>query len=118
MGIAMDNLLDVKITRRGFGLSAAAATSVLAGFGSLPVLGQSIETPKRGGKLRVATDSQSTNDTFDSARFRYINDYVRGGSFYNTLTVLNAKGEPVPELAESWEADKDGALWVFKIRKG
>jgi peptide/nickel transport system substrate-binding protein len=87
-------------------------------FGALPAFGEGAGTPRRGGKLRVATDSQSTNDTFDSTRYRYINDYIRGRSFYSTLTLLNEKGEPVPEIAESWETDQAGAKWIFKLRKG
>ena len=31
---------------------------------------------------------------------------------------LNAKGEPVPDLAESFEPSDEAKKWVFKVRKG
>ena len=34
------------------------------------------------------------------------------------LTSLNDRLEPRPQLAESWEMEGDGCLWVFHLRKG
>lgn len=37
---------------------------------------------------------------------------------YNGLVELTPDLEPVPELAESWEIEEDGALYRFRLREG
>ncbi|WID99932.1 ABC transporter substrate-binding protein (plasmid) [Bosea vestrisii] len=74
------------------------------------------QTPRKGGRVRVAMAQQSTNDTFDSARFSNANDYIRGSAVFNTLTRLDPAGMPKPELALSWEANAAATEWRFKIR--
>ena len=37
---------------------------------------------------------------------------------YNGLVELTPELEPVPELAESWEIEEDGALYRFRLREG
>ena len=109
-----ENLMKfTRPNRRQFGAGVLGAAALLATSGR----SWSAEA-KRGGILRVATHSQSTNDTFDPAKFTYGNDYIRGRTFYNTLTVPNENNEPQPELAESWEPDQTGSAWTFKLRKG
>ncbi len=76
------------------------------------------EQPKRGGSVRLALLQQSTGDTYDSARFDKGNDYIRGTSVYSYLTRMDEKGEAQPEVAESWEANREATRWVFTIRKG
>jgi peptide/nickel transport system substrate-binding protein len=96
---------------RALGLGAAAA-----GLG-LPALAQ--ETPRRGGLLRVATYTQSTNDTCDPAKFVLAGDYLRARCFYNALTWLDTAGDATPDLAESFgAADDSQKLWRFKLRRG
>jgi hypothetical protein len=34
------------------------------------------------------------------------------------LTGLDANGNPVPELAESWQVSDDGLTWTFSLRRG
>ncbi|HWK47985.1 MAG TPA: ABC transporter substrate-binding protein [Stellaceae bacterium] len=75
------------------------------------------DTPKRGGRIRVAGTSTSTADTLDPAKQSLSTDYARCNMFYNTLAVLDGSLTPRPSLAESWET-KDGKVWLFKIRKG
>ena len=36
----------------------------------------------------------------------------------NNLTEVNADGEAVGELAESWETSADARTWKFNLRKG
>ncbi len=38
--------------------------------------------------------------------------------FFNGLVDLDENLEPVPELAESWEVEEDGALYRFNLREG
>lgn len=95
------------------GLTAAASNLLVAGAGRALAA-----TPKRNARLRVAMHSASAKDTLDPAKFSYSSDMVRGHSFYNGLTSLDGKAQPVPELAESFESNADATRWVFKLRKG
>ncbi len=74
------------------------------------------QTPKKGGKIRVAVGAGSTADTLDPAKGSGIADYVRHYMFYNCLTTIDTKLAPQMELAESITS-KDGALWNVKLRK-
>nr|NIS39827.1 peptide ABC transporter substrate-binding protein [Desulfuromonadales bacterium] len=39
------------------------------------------------------------------------------GCLHNYLTEIDAQGNLVSELAESWEGSDDAKTWVFKLRK-
>lgn len=93
------------------GMSLAAAEAMLS---STPALGQ---TPKKGGRIKVAGSSISPNDTVDPARQSFSTDYSRCTMFYNGLTALDGQLVPQPELAESFTHQK-ATVWVFKLRKG
>ena len=83
------------------GLLAGAALPIL------PVAAQS--APRRGGTLRVATYTQSTNDTCDPAKIVQTGDYLRARSFYNTLTWIDGDGRASPLFAEAF-AHMDDSL--------
>jgi peptide/nickel transport system substrate-binding protein len=108
------------LTRRQFTAGTLASGLALAAGGATIVGAPhpAPAAPTRGGRLRVATHTQSTNDTFDTTKYIYTNDYIRGTSVYNTLTILNEQGQADPELAESFEPNATATRWVFKIRKG
>ena len=40
------------------------------------------------------------------------------GQLRNNLVEINEAGEPMPELAESWEVSADARNWRFRLRKG
>ena len=44
--------------------------------------------------------------------------YIIGGKIQENLVDLDADGQPVGVLAESWEASPDGKTVTFKLRKG
>jgi peptide/nickel transport system substrate-binding protein len=75
------------------------------------------QTPRRGGRIRVAGVSTSTSDTVDPAKQSLSTDYARCNMFYNGLTSLDGKLAPQPALAESWETP-DATTWAFKLRRG
>lgn len=110
-------LTQQPITRRSFGGGLIAGGVVMA-TGSLVRSPGATAAPARGGTLRIALASQSTNDTFNSARYVYGNDYIRGTSVYSYMTRLDEKGDPQPEVALSWEPNASATRWTFKIRKG
>src|SRR6476660_2454404 len=74
------------------------------------------ETPKKGGRLRVAGSGTSTADTVDPAKQSFSTDYARCNMFYNGLTWLDWKLAPQLALAESIENDK-ATVWTIKLRK-
>jgi peptide/nickel transport system substrate-binding protein len=75
------------------------------------------ETPKRGGKLRVAGATASASDTLDPAKQSNQADYSRCNMLYNGLTSLDGSLTPQPALAERFDT-KDAKTWVFTLRKG
>jgi peptide/nickel transport system substrate-binding protein len=93
------------------GMSLAAAESVLK---TTPALA---ETPRKGGRIKVAGSSISPNDTLDPARQSFSTDYARCSMFYNGLTALDGQLAAQPELAESISHVK-ATVWTFKLRQG
>ncbi len=101
-------------SRRRFnqGLAAAGIAGTL-----LPLRRAYAGEPKRGGHLRIASYSESANDTLDPAKAIFSNDYWRCATFYNGLTRLDTKLQAVPDLAESWEPTDGGKRWTFRLSK-
>jgi peptide/nickel transport system substrate-binding protein len=97
-------------------LGAAGLSAAIAG----PIVGKAeralAQTPKRGGRIKVASQSSSTADTVDPAKQNNQTDYTRCFTFYNGLTRLDANLTPQPELAEAIES-KDATEWTIKLRR-
>lgn len=74
------------------------------------------QTPRKGGRITVATNGSGVNDTLDPAKQSNQTDYCRGFMFYNGLTVLDSSLTPRPQLAEEFTT-QDAKTWVFKLRK-
>lgn len=97
----------------------AAIAGGLAGAGLL-ALGRTqdvLAVPRRGGSIRIATQSSSTSDTLDPAKAALATDYVRLGMVYEGLTCPDAALNPVPMLAESLES-ADRRTWTIRLRRG
>src|SRR5439155_2512071 len=75
------------------------------------------QTPRRGGRIRVAGATAAATDTLDPAKQSNQTDYSRGMMLYNGLTVLDGSLTPQPALAESFTT-QDAKTWVFTLRKG
>jgi peptide/nickel transport system substrate-binding protein len=102
---------DVMRTLLAGGMLASTAGGLLTHAGTAYA-----QTPKKGGKIRVAVGAGSTADTLDPAKGGTIADYVRHFMFYSCLTTIDTKLVPQMALAESITT-KDGALWTVKLRK-
>ena len=72
--------------------------------------------PKPGGTLRVAWEADATG--FDPGFSRGIQAYYLKGNIFNPLVTVDADLNFVPELAESWEAQENGKVYVFHLRQG
>ena len=100
-------------TRRDLnrGLIVSAIGSALAIGG--PAFAQ---TPKRGGKIRVAfVGSPVKVDPHTAAGAE---EWAMLRSVYDSLVYSDATLSPQPELAERWEGSKDSLQWTFFLRKG
>jgi peptide/nickel transport system substrate-binding protein len=102
---------DVMKTLLAGGMMASTAGGLLTHAGNAFA-----QTPKKGGKIRVAVGAGSTADTLDPAKGGSIADYVRHFMFYNGLTTIDTKLTAQMELAEAIST-KDGVLWNVKLRK-
>ncbi|MEJ2638093.1 MAG: ABC transporter substrate-binding protein [Desulfosarcinaceae bacterium] len=108
-----------KLSRREFiarmsalGLAAAVSPTL---FGSTA----HAAGPRRGGRLRLGLNGGATSDTLDPGiQLAMMPQTLVYGTLANSLVEIDADGQPVPELAESWESTPDAKKWIFKLRKG
>ncbi|MBP0624864.1 ABC transporter substrate-binding protein [Cupriavidus consociatus] len=98
-------------------LLAGGMQATLAGSLASQAVEVHAQTPRRGGRIRVAAGTASAADTLDPAKQANQNDYVRCNIVYNGLTSLDASLTPRPALAESFNTT-DAKTWVFALRKG
>ena len=98
-------------------LMAGGMQAGLAGGLATTALSVHAQTPKRGGKLRVAGATAAATDTLDPAKYSNQTDYSRGMMVYNGLYALDGSLTPQPALAEKADT-KDAKTWVFTLRKG
>ena len=94
------------------GMSAATAGLLIGDAGRALA-----QTPKRGGRIKVASQTSSTADTVDPAKQNNQTDYTRCFTFYNGLTRLDASLAPQLELAEAIESDSGATVWTIKLRR-
>jgi len=98
-------------------LAAAGMQAALAGSIATAAATAHAQTPRKGGRIKVAGSTAAVSDTLDPAKQSNGTDYVRGFMFYNALTYLDGSLTPQPQLAEEFTT-KDAKTWVFKLRKG
>ena len=107
-----------KLSRRQFMQGALALGVSMTSALSLVDVAQAA-TPKKGGRMRIGITGGATSDTLDPGQI--LDSYmlnVQFGQLRNNLTEVDANGELIPELAESWEATPDAKTWHFKVRQG
>ena len=98
-------------------LTAGGMQATLAGGLATLATTAHAQTPRKGGRITVASLSSGVNDTLDPAKQGNHIDYCRGFMFFNGLTVLDGSLTPRPQLAEEFTT-QDAKTWVFKLRKG
>lgn len=108
-----------KISRREFiALASALGVSAALSSGVFPNIAQASE-PKKGGRLRMGLNGGATSDNLDPGiQLAMMPQVLVYGTLANSLVEIDANGQPVPELAESWESSPDAKKWIFKLRKG
>lgn len=118
LSILMKMFEQNKITRRQFvaqvtalGLTAAISPALLSGTARAGA-------PKQGGRMILGVTGGSTSDSMDPGTLTSNMNQNLNWQLRNNLVEINHKLEPVPELAESWEASPDAKTWRFKLRQG
>jgi peptide/nickel transport system substrate-binding protein len=108
-----------RLSRRAF-LRRATALGLAATLSPVLMPRQTYaDTPKRGGRLRMGLNGGATSDTMDPGiQLAMMPQTLVYGTLANSLVEIDGNGQPVPELAESWEASADAKKWIFKLRKG
>jgi peptide/nickel transport system substrate-binding protein len=96
-------------------LIAAGMYATLGGTAALAD-GSAARTPRRGGRIRVASLSSSTADTLDPAKGALSTDYTRHYTLYSGLTQFDANLQPQLALAEDIQSS-DQTLWTLKLRR-
>jgi len=120
-----DKDLVTKLAKGGFSrrevlkLSMATGVSLVAAE-QLLTDGKAVmaATPKKGGSLRMASNLHGPDDQLDPIVFTSTIDYTRGRATYNSLCQIGEGLVPNPDLAESFEPNKNATEWTFKIREG
>lgn len=106
-------------TRREVMSWLVASGATIAAAGSIVTSAKTAlaATPKKGGKLKFASDLHGPSDTLDPGLNTSTIDYTRGRCFYNSLCQVNDDTSTRPELAEEYSANADNSEWTFKLRK-
>jgi peptide/nickel transport system substrate-binding protein len=107
-----------RISRRDFLMQASALGITLAADTTLANKAALAETPKRGGRLKLAYVQAGLTETFDQTKMTNNIDGVRAAGCYNSLARVTRGMEPEPMLAEEWDAKPGAKEWSFKLRKG
>jgi peptide/nickel transport system substrate-binding protein len=93
----------------------AGAAALGLGLQMSPAL--AADTPKKGGTLKLGMEGGSASDSLDPRTYADSINITYGWQLWNGLVEVDAQGNPIPELAEGWEARPGAASWVFDLRK-
>jgi peptide/nickel transport system substrate-binding protein len=107
-----DTMTRLEMTRRTALLTSAAIAANVAN----PLRAFAQETPRKGGVFNVhyGAEQRQLNPSIQAST----GVYIIGGKIQEALVDLDANGQPVGVLAESWESTPDGKTITFKLRKG
>ena len=90
------------------GLTAAASLGACAN-------GQIIGFDKANRSLDICNQGEPLSLDPHKATGSWENNII--GNMFVGLTTENAKGEPIPGMAERWETSEDGRTWTFHLRR-
>jgi peptide/nickel transport system substrate-binding protein len=104
------------LSRRAFLATTGGTLAGAAAYGLVGEAEAGTRHPKRGGTLRFATRSDAAGlDPHHNTMYLVS---VPLAATTQGLLDLNAQSEPVPGIAESWEATADLLTYTFRLRKG
>lgn len=97
-------------------LAAATTCGILTASGVFPASAQI--SPRKGGTLRLGMSGGGRMDSLDPRTYADVIPVACSLMIWNSLVEVDAQGNAVPELAESWESRPGATEWIFDIRKG
>lgn len=102
------------MTRRPVTVSLVLLLTAMFCVHPVPAAGQ--DTPVRGGTLvvAIAADPGHLNPAITTSGATH----AAAELLYNGLVGRDERGDPVPELAESWQVDQGGTVYRFYLREG
>jgi peptide/nickel transport system substrate-binding protein len=107
-----------KVSRRDF-VQLALAAGFTATAGNAMFIKAVRAEPKKGGSARFGLAHGATTDTLDPVGYPdTFTQCAFWGGLSNSLTEIDAKGDIVADLAESFEPSDGARKWVFRLRKG
>ncbi len=117
----MDSLVSgakaKKVNRRQFMEGALAMGLTVSAASALWSKKVAAAEPKKGGYFKVGLDDGNTTDSLDPATYEGMFQICLSHTHRNYLTEITPQNVVGPELAESWEASPDAAVWRLKLRK-
>lgn len=115
---SLNDLTQLKATRRGLMKGAAALAAGFAAAGHLTSVSYAQDTPQSGGSLIVGLKTEPS-DNIDPHVTPWAVSHNIMMNVYDTLVWQDpADGSFKPGLAESWEAAADGMSYTLTLRQG
>ena len=114
-------------TRRGQAAVAVGVVALIAGLSSAVAAPAGADRragvpdaakPKSGGSVNFGLEAETTGGFCIPDATLAASGLQVVAAIYDTLTVLNAKGEYVPYLAKSFEPNADFTQWTITVRPG
>jgi peptide/nickel transport system substrate-binding protein len=99
------------------GIAAVVAATTASASVALAAPHARVSQGKSGGTLTFGLEAETTDYCLSTARLA-ISGIQVVAAVYDTLTVPNAKGEPVPYLAKSVTHNPDYTEWTIRLRDG
>ncbi len=91
---------------------------LVAASACLAVSAQASTRPHYGGTLRLAMrDAPTSLDPADSSQPDSFAIRSLSRLVFDTLVVLDGRGQPQPEMSSSWQAEPGNQRWQFSIRR-
>ena len=104
----------LNLSRRG--ILGGALGSGLLGAPIVRAQAQQAGLPRKGGILRFCRPDPP--DMLDPLATNSNTGLEWSQMVYDNLVILNSEGQPKPQLALSWQAEKAGLEWVVTLRQG
>ena len=104
------------LSRRDFLVTTSGALVGMAAFGLAGPAAASKRHPQRGGTLQYGPHIDVAGLDPHIQNQNHIHQAT--AAMYNGLTDIDQRGNIVPSIAESWEANKELTAWTFRLRKG
>ena len=115
LNAALKQAVKGKLSRREFTQLALASGLTLAAANTMFSSAARAE-PQKGGTLKIGVGHGATTDSMDPGTYP---DQFTGtalwGTLANSLTEIDADGNVVGDIAESFESSDGAKKWVFKV---